>query len=243
MSKGGEPGVNYGALLEEQIRSLEQAAPFSTNACLIAKLIAVKDSRVREKLTERLENPIVYEPRGVDCLEPDILGNQRVLFRFVCRPFVICLVEPSFLAVVSLLSRSVTDIQDPYDPTLYSPTVCECRGSTGSIPVETGYYRGHYGTRTDPISDLAGIIGGVLAQPVTCALVQGSDQCRTFPRCDAAFSKLRNFHNNPSRQTAKDLSDWIGASSLQEQCMKAIIEKADIVQYAIFLAAVIAAAS
>jgi len=36
---------------------------------------------------------------------------------------------------------------------------------------------------------------------------------------------LREFTQNPNRDTVKRLSDWMNASSMQEQCMRAIIEK------------------
>jgi hypothetical protein len=236
MSNGKDQLIDPLTLLDEQVKLLEQAAPFSIDPCVVAKLIAIKDSTVRDKLVDRLSKPQVYEPRGVECLEPDILFNQRVLFRFVCRPPVFCLVDPSFLAIVNLTTHRV-EVQDPYVPVYFPTSKCSCGPRARATT-----YADEQDSR-DAIGELAEIISSVLAQPVTCALVQGRDQCRNFPRCDAAFAKLRNFHENPSAQSARSLADWIGASSMNENCMKAIIRTAGTVEYAIFLAAIIAAAA
>ena len=93
----------------------------------------------------------------------------------------------------------------------------------------------------DPIGDLAGIIEGVLCRGITCAIV--NRQCGNDARCNRSFAKLENFNNNPTAATAQALATFMGASSMQESCVRAIIESAGTVDFVIFVAAVAAAAA
>lgn len=101
-------------LLDAEVTRMREHAATSVSPCDVAKLIAVTDPTVLEKLRDRLRRG--DQPRGVRCI-----GVGRVLFAFDCPPGVICLVPRSFLVVVDLRTREVTEIEDPYD-----------EGSTGS---------------------------------------------------------------------------------------------------------------
>ena len=96
------------AALGTEIERLRAHAATSVSPCDVAKLIAVSDERVIERLLTRLGNG--DQPRGVRCI-----GVGRVLFAFDCPPGTLCLLPRSFLVLVDLAARTVTEILDPYD--------------------------------------------------------------------------------------------------------------------------------
>lgn len=97
------------AILEAEIERLKEHAATSVSPCDVAKLIAVRDEQVRERLHARLQNGDV--PRGVRCL-----GPEGVLFVFACAPGRVCLVPRSFLVHVDLTAGKVRNIEDRFDP-------------------------------------------------------------------------------------------------------------------------------
>lgn len=104
-----ERGEGAHAALETEIGRLKEHAATSVSPCAVAKLIAVSDEQVLERLRARLRNGDV--PRSVRCL-----GTDGVLFAFDCAPGAVCLVPRSLLVRVDLDSRKVREIVDPFDP-------------------------------------------------------------------------------------------------------------------------------
>ena len=64
MSNGKDQPYDAITALDEQIRLLKEAAPFSVDPCLIAKFLAVADSTVRQKLEERLRESVTLRAEG-----------------------------------------------------------------------------------------------------------------------------------------------------------------------------------
>lgn len=122
MTNSSESDVR--ARLDAAVRELHAHAAFSVDPCDVAKLIAVGDERIVARMIERLLRG--DRLRSVRCV-----GTGRVLCAFDCAPDRICLVAPSFLAVVDLARRLVTEIVDPYDPTTEAST------STGRTQLAT----------------------------------------------------------------------------------------------------------
>lgn len=102
------------AELESEIERMRAHAAVSVSPCDVAKFIAVGDPRVVARLRQRLRNG--DRPRGVRCI-----GVGRVLFAFDCPSGMICLVPRSFLVVVNVRTRRVTDIIDPFDADASQP--------------------------------------------------------------------------------------------------------------------------
>jgi hypothetical protein len=236
MSNADTPKITA-AQYDEQIIALKNAAATTIDSCLVSKFIAAADTRVRELFLQKITDGYVFG--GIHCVNRvGIPENKHVVFDFDCAPGTICLVPPAFMVVVNVIDRYVVTIVDPYIPTSYTSRFHDCSCNTHSAARELDNYENRY---DDPIGNLAGIISNVLGQPVTCAVVL--NRCGNNNRCNEGFRKLRNFKDDPTAARAQELADWIGASSMQEKCMKAIIDTAGTVEYAIFLAAVIAAAA
>jgi hypothetical protein len=102
-------GEGTRAALDAEIARLKEHAAKSVSPCDVAKLIAVSDDQVLDRLRARVQSGDV--PRGVSCI-----GADGVLFRFTCAPGAICLVPRSFLVLVDLATRKVREIIDPFDP-------------------------------------------------------------------------------------------------------------------------------
>lgn len=84
------------------------------DSCIAAILIAAEDGEVRRKFIEKFMNA-EYVYRGVRCL--GMLGipeYEEVLFDFDCRPDIICLLDPQFVAIVNVVEGRVVGIVDPY---------------------------------------------------------------------------------------------------------------------------------
>lgn len=101
--------------LDAEVEKLRKVAEHSTDHCIVAKLIAISDENVRELLLSKLDQGDRFA--GVSCVQgPGIPEQRGVLFRLDCPPGTICLVAPSFLAVINLLTKKVDHIIDPYHP-------------------------------------------------------------------------------------------------------------------------------
>lgn len=212
-------------------------------------LIALSDAKVEEHFLQHVGNGELFV--GVVCLGGITIPEQvRVLFQFHCLPPKFCFLPPAFLVTLNIIQGSVVDIVDPY--VVNERDIASIPEGPGGIPIierrfsriGRGYTCGCAGrgrATADPIGELAGIIDAVLGRGITCAIV--NRQCGNDQRCNRSFRKLENFHNNPTADTARDLADFMGASSMQERCVRAIIEAADTVDWVIFLAAVAAAAA
>jgi len=111
-------------------------------------------------------------------------------------------------------------------------TKCGCQSATGvtAINEDTCIER-------PELDDLHNIIGRILGSGIGCnSYLIAGNRCRTSSRCHAGFRKLENFHNDPSPDNAQQLSGWIDASDMNAQCMRAIIENADVIGWVEFLA-------
>jgi hypothetical protein len=106
------------------MNNLREAAAGSLDPCINAIYIAMQDPRVRELVEAKLQNRD-YTFQGVSCLhEQATAPTQYVLFDFVCKPDVFCLVKPWFLVGVDVRHRHVLFIENPYTP------ATECRSDT-----------------------------------------------------------------------------------------------------------------
>lgn len=224
--------------IDAEIASLQRAAVTALDACTSAKAIAFLNPEVRALFkTKCLAG---YPFVGIRCL--NLLGipeYKYVLFEFDCQPDTLCLIKPSFLVTVNLVTGQVVPpIADPYIPSSYraATPVSRSQGSYSGCGCEPS----SRSTTDDPIDALKGIIDSVLGRGITCALV--NRRCGNDQRCNRSFRKLENFQDNPTADTARDLADFMGASSMQERCVRAIIEEADTVDFIVFVAAVAAAA-
>ena len=99
--------------LDVEIDKLKNLASKSINPCLVAQYIAITDSRVRQLFLQKIVQGNLF--RGIKCLNqigiPEI---RQVLFQFDCPPGIFCLVNPSFLVIVNIVSQNVEQIIDPY---------------------------------------------------------------------------------------------------------------------------------
>jgi len=203
------------------VNELKTLASRSICRCTVAKFIACSDERVQDKLLVKEANPD-YQFGNISCIEHLGLPERTgVIFVFTCKPGVLCLVNPSFLVIVDLITSSVTSIVDPYDPSVMSLLSSNCRCNS------SGKFDGGslYGMAADAMAALISLVNHVLGSGVACYMLTSSNECRNTDRCDEGMRILREFTQNPNRDTVKRLSDWMNASSMQEQCMRAIIEK------------------
>ncbi len=105
------------AHLDAQLSALKDAASMSLDPCLVAKYIAISDSRVRQLFLKKVEAG--YPFHGVHCIErPGVPENKYVVFQFDCQPGTLCLVPPAFMVIVNVVDRYVVTIVDPYYPTI-----------------------------------------------------------------------------------------------------------------------------
>ncbi len=100
------------AQVEKEIATLLERAASSSDKCLVAQAIALRDDDVLEKLFERLDAEC-YDWRGTVCKCSENLVT--VVFRFEQKQDAFCLVPGTFAADVSLRHCQVTGIVDPYD--------------------------------------------------------------------------------------------------------------------------------
>ncbi len=103
-----------------------------TDICTVAKLIAVKDSNVQEKLVHKLVEGNLY--RDTNCSKrPSIPELVSVIFHFDCAEGVFCLVPPTFAAVVNMITREVK-VSDPYFGEMVEcqHSKCGCSGNGSS---------------------------------------------------------------------------------------------------------------
>ncbi len=113
--------------LDDQIATLKDVAARSVDACLTAKYVSLSDQRVRDLILTKSREGYVF--KRIVCTERLGLPEQRgVHFDFDCKPGTLCLVDPSFLAVVNLIDRYVTAIVDPYLPQISSPATRDIDG-------------------------------------------------------------------------------------------------------------------
>jgi hypothetical protein len=95
----------------------------------------------------------------------------------------------------------------------------------------------HFDTGDD-LSELLDIVTRILGGDVGCTFILG--QCGNYNRCNEGFRVLREFKNNPSRDTVERLARYIYASSMNERCMKAIVEYNGVAEFAKFIALIAA---
>lgn len=123
--------------IQHEAERLERHAATTTDACTVAKLIAVSDERVKGLLVDKVADGNIF--RSARCF-----AQGTVLFAFDCPPSALCLVSPSFLVKVSLFTRAVVEIIDPFD----SEDVSQ---PTEALSVESsGRAAGASGLRTAP---------------------------------------------------------------------------------------------
>jgi hypothetical protein len=115
---------------QDEIDRLGALAATSTDTCTVAKYIALSDKRVRDLIEKKHNDGFIF--RGIYCAGgigiPELID---VVFDFDCPHGRICLVDPSFAAVVNIAHRTVVAIVDPYIPPSYSGAASEPRSTYG----------------------------------------------------------------------------------------------------------------
>ncbi|WP_051217432.1 hypothetical protein [Paenibacillus assamensis] len=104
--------------LHSQFDAFINSAAFSLDPCTVATAIALTNQPVREKLIEKFNAGYMYN--GYGCLK--VVGNlgvSYVAFKFSCPAGVHCFINPSFVAVVNLVTKKVIDIIDPFHVSEY----------------------------------------------------------------------------------------------------------------------------
>jgi hypothetical protein len=105
--------VNETELLS-QIDQLIQVSARSQDPFLAALVIALSCEKVRRLFLDKYHTPI-YNFNGVKCLTTVSIPEQkRVLFQFDCKPGVLCLLNPSFMVIVDMISGGVISVIDPF---------------------------------------------------------------------------------------------------------------------------------
>lgn len=110
------------AEFKANVEHLKEVAAASTDRCIIATLVAVRDDRVESLIAKKAQQ---FVWKGLFC-EPRLDGAVAVVFNFDCPPGKICLVKPWFAAVVDLDLGVVRGVQDPYQPESKRTTNCSC---------------------------------------------------------------------------------------------------------------------
>ncbi|MDB5391514.1 MAG: hypothetical protein JWM11_7160 [Planctomycetaceae bacterium] len=141
MSNADAPKITA-VQLDKQFAALKEAAATTIDPCLVAKVIAISDSRVRELFMKKVADGYLF--RGINCINrAGVPENKYVVFDFDCIPGTFCLVSPAFMVVVNIIDRYVVAIVDPYIPSPAVPTSlsapksgsCGCSGSSGDQPI------------------------------------------------------------------------------------------------------------
>jgi hypothetical protein len=116
-------------LLVKEIEKLEKLCLTSTDACMVAKYIAIKDSKVQNLIETKIAEG--YHFKEVRCLKTTAqTENMRVYFEFTClEETAICLVPPSFLVLVNLETRAV--VGEPRDHYTLKPYEILTTAATG----------------------------------------------------------------------------------------------------------------
>ncbi len=99
--------------IEKQVDALREKAARSTNLCLTGSYIALRDARVREVFLKKITEGNVFD--GIEC-DKDQFEQVVIIFNFRCPDGVICLIPPTFAAVIDLIGGQVIRIIDPYYP-------------------------------------------------------------------------------------------------------------------------------
>ena len=108
--------------------------------------------------------------------------------------------------------------------------VCECMGDYSSSGTE------QEADVTSGLDELFEFVDLIFGSGIGCnSYLLSRRRCRNDRRCYEGFRVLREFHENPSQRTVQRLSDWMQASGLQEQCMRAIVEYAKVGEYSKFV--------
>lgn len=123
---------------KEQLAALQKLSTTSTDSCLVAKYIALTDTTVQNMFIERFNNPD-YVFKGIYCESGiGIPENINVVCHFECRPGIFCLVPPSFLVIVNIVSGKVVDIIASYPSIEISNSAsCGCDGNSSSHSTNT----------------------------------------------------------------------------------------------------------
>ena len=97
---------------EKQLETLKSIA--EPTACQRATIIALEDEKVREIVTESLENPC-YVLKGICCEDrvriPEL---EYIHFDFDCTNGCFCLVDPGFLVTVNVVEEQVVAVERAY---------------------------------------------------------------------------------------------------------------------------------
>jgi hypothetical protein len=100
-------------MLDKEVTKLKEVSVTSINECIVAEYLAISDKAVQEKFLHKIAEGCIF--RGIRCLSGiSIPETRRVEFRFDCPSGAICLVPPSFMVVVNMISKHVEQIVDPY---------------------------------------------------------------------------------------------------------------------------------
>lgn len=227
------------AELQQEVSDLGKAAVVALDPCLTAKLIALLNADVQTHFLSKCQAG--YPFRGIQCLRVMSIPEHRyVLFEFACKPNTVCLIDPSFVVVVNMVTGQVVPpIIDPYLPKSYlqSKSDCGCGHADRISPSRRRCYR----DSNSDLDRLIAIVEEVFSAGVGCnSVLTSASRCRNSNRCFEGFRILEEFLEDPSRATVRRLNEWINASSMQEQCMRAIIEYTEAADWGSFLAIIAA---
>lgn len=78
-----------------------------------------------------------------------------------------------------------------------------------------------------PFDALKNLVGTVLGVEIQCNVMSGKNDCNSTERCRRAFRFLKEFRDDPSRDTVQGLSDYVNGSGRNKRCMRRIFEVAD----------------
>ncbi|MFM7753873.1 MAG: hypothetical protein ACKO58_05715 [Cyanobium sp.] len=94
---------------------------------------------------------------------------------------------------------------------------CGCKGTQESTSAELD----------DATDALKNLCGSVLGSEVQCNLMSGPGDCNSTERCRRAFRFMKDFRDEPNRDTVQALADYINGSDFNKKCMRRIFEVAD----------------
>lgn len=102
--------------IRSEVNRLQAVAALTTERSTVAAYQALSNEQVENRLVEKIIEGFI--PQGVVCMElsesPE--DHVHVIFKFCCAPDVVCVLNPSFAAVVNYKNRRVVDILDPFIP-------------------------------------------------------------------------------------------------------------------------------
>ena len=100
--------------LRSHIKQLQKVAATSTDPSLTAQVIALSNKKARKLFLEKI-NDDDFLSKGIECVDRGTSTETKyVLFKFECKPGALCLVPPSFAAVVNMIDRYCVTIVNPY---------------------------------------------------------------------------------------------------------------------------------